>query len=288
MASISDDFSSGTLANWTAALNGAGESVVASQLTGANDGNDHVHVWTAAALAQNQNARVTVITVSAAPLYVRVGVRCTGSGGTLQMYGFYTNGASGAGNTEVDSWTGGAQTVVGNVATTFTTNDILELRVTGSGASISLQPYKNGSPVGSPFTPATQFTTGQPCIGTFNAGVLDTFSAEDDVPLGPTIDTQPSDVIANTGTTANFTVAATTSGGSLTYQWQVSTNRGASYSNVSDGSGGTTTSYTTHTIGFADEQTFYRCAVTDSNGTTNTRGASLRIISVASEWLYRN
>lgn len=105
---------------------------------------------------------------------------------------------------------------------------------------------------------------------------------------GPTIDTQPTDVVANTGTTANYTVAATTSGGSLTYQWQVSTNRGASYSNVSDGSGGTTTSYTTHTIGFADEQTFYRCAVTDSNATTNTRGASLRIIAVAIEWLYRN
>lgn len=108
------------------------------------------------------------------------------------------------------------------------------------------------------------------------------------VASGPTIDTQPADVVANTGTTANYTVAATTSGGSLTYQWQVSTNRGASYSNVSDGSGGTTTSYTTHTIVFADEQTFYRCAVTDSNGTTNTRGASLRIITVASEWLYRN
>src|SRR6185369_5106592 len=86
----------------------------------------------------------------------------------------------------------------------------------------------------------------------------------------PTINTQPDDASAYNGDTAQFTVSATASGGSLSYQWQVSTDRCATFSNVSDGSGGTTATYTTHTLTFADEQTFYRCNVTDANGTIAT------------------
>jgi hypothetical protein len=93
----------------------------------------------------------------------------------------------------------------------------------------------------------------------------------------PTINTEPADASAYNNDTANFTVSATASSGSLTYQWQVSTDRCATYSNVSGGSGGTTSSYTTASLAFSDHETFYRCAVTDSNGTTNTRGAALRI-----------
>jgi len=94
---------------------------------------------------------------------------------------------------------------------------------------------------------------------------------------GPTINTQPSDVVTWTGLTANFTVSATASGGSLTYQWQVSTDRGVTFNNVSSGSGGTTSSYTTAALVFSDDQTFYQCIVTDSNGTVTTRAASLRV-----------
>lgn len=101
-------------------------------------------------------------------------------------------------------------------------------------------------------------------------------------PPGPTIDTQPADIIVYVSDMAAFSVSATASAGSLTYQWQVSTDFCATFSNVSAGTGGTTANYTTAATVYADDQTFYRCAVTDSNGTTNTRAASLRIIGRAS------
>lgn len=96
----------------------------------------------------------------------------------------------------------------------------------------------------------------------------------------PTITDQPDDVTAYSGQTAQFTVAATGTG-TLTYQWQRSTNGGASYSNVSGGSGGTTATYTTPTLGFTENDYLYRCAVTDDNGTTNSNGARLTLIPMA-------
>lgn len=99
---------------------------------------------------------------------------------------------------------------------------------------------------------------------------------------GPIINTQPADIIVYVSDTAAFSVTATASAGSLTYQWQVSTDFCATFSNVSTGTGGTTANYTTAATDYASDQIFFRCAVTDSNGTTNTRAASLRIIGRAS------
>lgn len=94
---------------------------------------------------------------------------------------------------------------------------------------------------------------------------------------GPTITDQPDDVTAYSGQTAQFTVAATGTG-TLTYQWQRSTNNGVSYSNVSGGSGGTSTTYTTPTLGFEENLYLYRCVVTDDIGPTNSNGAVLTLI----------
>ena len=55
--------------------------------------------------------------------------------------------------------------------------------------------------------------------------------------------TQPTGSTVCVGATATFTAAAT--GSSLTYQWQVSTDGGTNWANVSTGTGGTTLSYTT-------------------------------------------
>jgi hypothetical protein len=105
----------------------------------------------------------------------------------------------------------------------------------------------------------------------------------------PTINAQPADAQAYNNDAAAFSVSATASAGSLSYQWQVSTDRCVSFSDVSGGSGATTASYTTASLLFADHETFYRCAVTDDNGTTNTRGAALRIKPRASAaWLRGN
>lgn len=100
-------------------------------------------------------------------------------------------------------------------------------------------------------------------------------------PSGPTIDTQPSNQTVTTPATATFTVAATTSGGSLTYQWQRSTDAGTTWSNVSTGTGGTTNSYTTPATsvsgGNANNGDEYRCRVSDTNGTTDSSAATLTV-----------
>ena len=81
-----------------------------------------------------------------------------------------------------------------------------------------------------------------------------------DVGCGPvSITGNPTSQTALTGNTATFSVTA--SGLNLTYQWQVSTNGGASYSNVTTGTGGTTTSYTTPAVTITDNGAKYRCVV---------------------------
>jgi hypothetical protein len=98
----------------------------------------------------------------------------------------------------------------------------------------------------------------------------------------PTIDTQPQSISVPEGETAQFTVSATSSGGALTYQWQVDT--GGGFANVTLGSGATTATYTTAATRNAEADTGYnyRCNVTDDNGTTATDGlAELTVIGTA-------
>jgi hypothetical protein len=102
------------------------------------------------------------------------------------------------------------------------------------------------------------------------------------VPVGPTITAQPVSVVVLEGNTGQFSVTATASAGSLTYQWQVNT--GSGFNNVTTGSGGTAATYTTNTTKGTEAQTgyTYRCNVTDSNGTITTDGtAQLTVIGTA-------
>lgn len=140
--------------------------------------------------------------------------------------------------------------------------------ITGLSASTTYYPFwvhTNGSSVDSSVAAGTSFTTS--------------------ATAGPTINTQPSSATVTTPTAATFTVAATTSGGALSYQWQRSTNGGGSWANVTTGTGGTTSSYTTAATsvsgGNANNGDQYRCAVTDSNGTVNTSAATLTVNAAA-------
>ncbi len=88
-----------------------------------------------------------------------------------------------------------------------------------------------------------------------------------------TITTQPTDVTACVGGNASFTVAATGSG--IVYQWQVSTDGGTTYNNVTNGgvySGATsaTLNITGLTAGLNGNR--YRCVITSpcGNGTSNS------------------
>lgn len=93
-----------------------------------------------------------------------------------------------------------------------------------------------------------------------------------------TISAQPPDRSIATGNPTTFTVTASTNdGGSLTYQWQISTNGGTSYSNVTNA--GVYTGATTATLSISDvaglNANRYRVLVSSSGGAataTSTAG----------------
>jgi Ricin-type beta-trefoil lectin domain/Immunoglobulin I-set domain len=88
----------------------------------------------------------------------------------------------------------------------------------------------------------------------------------------PTITTQPANQTVNAGQTATFTAAATGSP-TPTVQWQVSTDGGATFSNVS-GATSTTLSFTT-TLSQNGNQ--YRAVFTNTAGTATTAVATLTV-----------
>lgn len=99
-------------------------------------------------------------------------------------------------------------------------------------------------------------------------------------PTGPTINTHPANQSVTAPTAATFTVAATTSGGTLTYQWQVNT--GSGWANVSGGSGATTASYTTVTTTTGMSGYQYRCIVNDASGVPVNSNAATLTVSASS------
>lgn len=98
------------------------------------------------------------------------------------------------------------------------------------------------------------------------------------VPAAPTINTQPADTTVAEGTQATFSVSATASSGSLSYQWQDTS--GDTFANIS---GATSASLTVMTQRGMDRR-LYRVNVTDSNGTTTSSSASLFVRSITAAW----
>ena len=98
------------------------------------------------------------------------------------------------------------------------------------------------------------------------------------------ITSQPTNTTGAVGGTSSFGVAATTSdndAGDITYQWQVSITNGASWSDVSEGTGGTTTTYTTPTLTTAYDEYQYRCLLSCAGATTTpSNAATLQVETV--------
>ena len=81
-----------------------------------------------------------------------------------------------------------------------------------------------------------------------------------------TITAQPADASKAAGQTQAFAVTATkTGGGSITYQWQVSTD-GENFTDVTTGSNKTSATYTTATLVAGDNGNKYRCKVNTTKG----------------------
>ena len=81
-----------------------------------------------------------------------------------------------------------------------------------------------------------------------------------------TITAQPSNASVAATNTAQFAVTATrTGGGSITYQWQVSTD-GENFADVTTGANGTTATYTTAATAAGDNGNKYRCKINTTAG----------------------
>jgi hypothetical protein len=90
----------------------------------------------------------------------------------------------------------------------------------------------------------------------------------------PLIGTQPASVAICEGANASFSVAATTGVGSLSYQWQLSTNSGGTWANIA---GATTNTFAQTGILAAQNGYQFRVAVTAGCGTTNSSAAILTV-----------
>ncbi|HLG95329.1 MAG TPA: hypothetical protein VKX49_03340, partial [Bryobacteraceae bacterium] len=93
-------------------------------------------------------------------------------------------------------------------------------------------------------------------------------------PAPPAITQQPANASAMIGQTATFTVAAT--GAALSYQWQSMPSGAGSFGNIS---GATAASYTTPSLAQSDNNTQFRCVVTNAQGSVNTNAATLTVVS---------
>ncbi|AEH00700.1 GEVED domain-containing protein [Lacinutrix sp. 5H-3-7-4] len=101
----------------------------------------------------------------------------------------------------------------------------------------------------------------------------------------PTINTQPNNQLVTEPETASFSVTATNAN---SYQWQVSTNGGSTFTNVTTGTGGNTANYTTeNTISTMDNYQ-YQCVVTNSCGSITSGTAILDVLPISEVILNSN
>ncbi len=114
------------------------------------------------------------------------------------------------------------------------------------------------------------------CVVTDSKGSAASEGAKLTVIPGPVITKQPASVTVSTGSKASFSVAATGSG-TLTYRWQWSPD-GKSWANT------TLTGYNTPTLTITASSTvngrYYRCVVTDADGSNTSEAAKLTVTSV--------
>lgn len=127
-------------------------------------------------------------------------------------------------------------------------------------------------PTTQPRTTSAAFTIGETDTG----GTIAWLAFEvQGPPSSPTINTQPADQTVYAGQTATFTISATTSGGTLHYQWKDDA------SNV-----GTDSSTYAPTTALSDSGSLITCDVSDDNGTTSSSAALLTVLpSSTTAWI---
>ena len=100
-----------------------------------------------------------------------------------------------------------------------------------------------------------------------------------EVGLSPTITTQPQDQSVPDGGNATFLV--TVSGVSFTYQWQVSTDGGLNFSDIS---GATNSTFSVTGVSSSENGNFYRVLVTDTSFLCNSTISTSAILTIANDF----
>ena len=111
------------------------------------------------------------------------------------------------------------------------------------------------------------------CVATNIVGTATSDPAELRVLIEPSITAQPEDTTVETTKTARFSITA--AGDELSYQWQVSTDDGATWDNTE--LGGHLSSHTIETLKSLNGNK-YRCVVTNDVGSATSNAASLKVM----------
>jgi len=111
-------------------------------------------------------------------------------------------------------------------------------------------------------------------IASTSCGSTTSSSAVLNVNSFATINTQPSNLTICEGANSSFTVGATTSIGTIVYQWQVSTDAGATWINLA---GATTNTFSQTNTPAAQNGYRFRCVLTTGCGTVNTAVVTLTV-----------
>jgi hypothetical protein len=223
-------------------------SYTTAATTTANSGYEYRAVFTnSVSSATSSAATLTVKSASAAPKVTTQPSPLTVKEGEAIIFAAAASGTPAPSIQWEDSFNGGSTWVV------------------LSGATAS--PYNFGSAYAS--------QNGQLLRATFtnSAGSVTTNAALLTVDYAPSILTQPSSTTVTEGATATFTAGAS-GNPAPTVQWQLSTNSGSSWSNIS---GATSTSYTTAATTTANSGYEYRAVFTNSVSSATTSAATLTV-----------
>lgn len=208
-----------------------------------------VATGTCAPAATSTGALLTVqnaITVTTNPTNVTL---CEGSNATFTVAGA---GSSLSYQWQVSTNGGGSFANVANGGV-YSGANLATLTITGATASLSTYQYR------------CIISNGLCVPGTSSAATLtvNTFA---------NITSSPANITVCEGTTTQVAVTATGTG--LTYQWQISTNAGASYSNLA---GGTASTWPLAVVTVGQSGQRYRVVVTNSCGPLNSGAAILTV-----------
>lgn len=210
--------------------------------------NNEMNGWQDASGSQSEARSTTLFQVADGQTHIAMTISASG------VMKLYKNGAEVA---VYDTHTTGAGTVLSDSASDL----VIDLN------SLSHFAFYNIELSAANITSLYNSGSGVNCYTVQGANILVSTDAQ-----GPTITSDVADQTVMLGSTATFSVTATSSGGALSYQWQQFI--GGSWTNV----GTNASNYTTSPTSISDYSAQFRVQITDSNGSVTSRSASLFVI----------